>query len=223
MTRNDAIRLDTGFDSAARIMRCRVYQFRWKGTMRKLVEITFMSLDGVIDARDLTTHAQRYFAGDTQHDRYQKEHLFAADMLLLGRATYEHLSAAYLEMGKTGKGAPTDFVERMNSIPKLVASSTLQDASWNATIVRGDVGKRVREVKADAGGDIVKYGNGVLDRALFSEDLIDVFCVIVYPFLLGHGTRLFDKVDRPTHLRLTAEHRFDSGTMVLEYTRGERE
>jgi dihydrofolate reductase len=62
----------------------------------------------------------------------------------------------------------------------------------------------------------VKYGNGVLDRVLFTEDLIDVFCVIIYPFLLGHGTRLFDKVDRPTHLRLTAEHRFDSGTMVLE-------
>jgi dihydrofolate reductase len=162
--------------------------------MRRLVEITFMSLDGVIDAPDLTNHAERYFTGDVQHDRYQKEHLFAADMLLLGRATYEHLSAAYLEMGKTGKGAATDFVERMNSIPKLVASSTLQDASWNATIIHGDVGKRVREVKEQAGGDIVKYGNGVLDRVLFTEDLIDVFCVIVYPFLLGHGTRLFVSV-----------------------------
>src|SRR4051812_36593758 len=72
----DAIRLDTGLDSAARIVRGPIYHFRWKGTMRKLVEITFMSLDGVIDAPDLTTHAQRYFAGDAEHDRYQKEHLF---------------------------------------------------------------------------------------------------------------------------------------------------
>jgi dihydrofolate reductase len=190
--------------------------------MRQLVEITFMSLDGVIDAPDLTNHAQRYFSGDAQHDRYQKDHLFAADTLLLGRGTYEHLSAAYTAMEKTGRGAPMDLVKRMNSIPKLVASSTLKQTSWNATVISGDIGKRVREVKAQEGGDILKYGNGVLDRVLFAEDLIDVFCVIIYPFLLGHGTRLFDKVDRPKHLQLSAEHRFDSGTMVLEYTRSER-
>ncbi len=159
-------------------------------------------------------------SGDAQHDAYQKQHLFDADMLLLGRSTYEHLSVAYTETGKTGAGAPKDFVERMNDIPKIVASSTLQDASWNATIISGDVGKRIRELKAQPGRNIVKYGNGVLDRVLFGEDLIDEICVIIYPFLLGHGTRLFEKVGQPTHLTRTAEHRFDSGTVVVEYTRG---
>ncbi|MDB4891401.1 MAG: hypothetical protein JWL61_3256 [Gemmatimonadetes bacterium] len=124
--------------------------------MRKLVEITFMSLDGVIDSPEITSHAQRYLSGDAQHDRYQKDRLSAADMLLLGRNTYENLSKAYLGMAKSGKGGPADFVERMNSIPKMVASSTLQTASWNATIINGDIAQKVRGLKTQPGGDIVK-------------------------------------------------------------------
>lgn len=65
-------------------------------------------------------------------------------MLRLGRNTYENLSKAYLGMAKSGKGAPADFVERMNSIPKMVASSTLQTASWNATIINGDIAENAR-------------------------------------------------------------------------------
>src|SRR3954469_16012718 len=99
--------------------------------MRNLVEITFMSLDGVIDAPDITQEAQPYFLGDKQHDEYQKARLFAADGLLLGRATYERLSKAYVGMAQSGKGAPMELVERMNSIAKFVASTTLKEASWN--------------------------------------------------------------------------------------------
>src|SRR4051812_38247831 len=115
--------------------------------MRKLVEITFMSLDGVIDAPDIIQEAQAYFSGDRQHDDYQKERLFSADALLLGRATYEHLSTAYLGMAESGEGAPAEFVARMNSIPKFVASTTLSDASWNAHVLTGDIAEQVRSIK----------------------------------------------------------------------------
>ena len=185
--------------------------------MRKLIEITFTSLDGVMDAPDLTKEAQSYFSGDEQHDRYQKEHLFAADALLLGRGTYEQLSRAYTGMAKTGDGAPKEFVERMNGIPKFVASNTLTQASWNATVIRGDIAEEVRKIKAQPGKDIVKYGTGVLDRVLFGEGLVDRLCIIVYPFLLGHGTHLFERVDLTKHLHLSEVKRFESGTVVLEY------
>lgn len=188
--------------------------------VRKLIEITFMSLDGVIDAPDITQEARTYFSGDPEHDRYQKEHLFAADALLLGRKTYEQLSKAYIGMAKSGKGAPMDFVERMNSIPKFVASTTLENTAWNAAIIQGDVAEQVRTIKAQPGKDILKYGTGVLDRVLFGSRLIDMLCIIVYPFLLGHGTHLFEKVELTTHLHLSDVKRFDSGTMVLEYTPG---
>jgi len=177
-----------------------------------------MSLDGVIDAPDITQEARSYFSGDKQHDQYQKERLFSADALLLGRKTYEQLSKAYTGMAKSGKGAPMEFVERMNSIHKFVASSTLTEASWNAVIIRGDTAEQVRRIKEQPGKDIVKYGTGVLDRVLFGEGLIDMLCIIVYPFLLGHGTHLFETVDLTKHLHLSDVKRFESGAVVLEYT-----
>jgi dihydrofolate reductase len=186
--------------------------------MRKLVEVTFMSLDGVIDAPDIAKEAQPYFSGDKEHDLYQKDHLFAADTLLLGRKTYEQLSKAYLGMAKSGQGAPKEFVERMNSIHKFVASNTLKEASWNATIIPGHIAEEVRKIKEQPGKDIVKYGTGVLDRVLFERKLIDMLSIVVYPFLLGHGTHLFDKVELTTHLRLSDVKRFKSGTVVMEYT-----
>ena len=186
--------------------------------MRKLVEVTFMSLDGVIDAPDVAKEAQPYFSGDTEHDHYQKERLFAADALLLGRKTYEQLSKAYIGMAKSGQGAPMEFVERMNSIPKFVASTTLQNPSWNATVIPGQIAERVRQIKEQPGKDVVKYGTGILDRVLFDRRLIDMLCIVVYPFLLGHGTHLFDRVELTTHLRLSDVKRFESGTVVLEYT-----
>jgi dihydrofolate reductase len=177
-----------------------------------------MSLDGVIDAPDITQEAQPYFSGDKQHDQYQKERLLAADALLLGRATYEQLSKAYTGMAKSGQGAPKEFVERMNSIPKFVASTTLKKASWNAQVIQGDIAEQVKKIKEQPGRDIVKYGTGVLDRVLFGQGLIDSLCIIVYPFLLGHGTHLFERVELTTHLQLSDVKRFDSGTRVLEYT-----
>ena len=137
--------------------------------MRKLIEITFMSLDGVMDAPDIVQEAQPYFLSNKEHDAYQKERLFAADALLLGRKTYEGLSQAYLGIAKAGQGAPTDFVERMNSVPKYAASSTLKQASWNATVIHGDIVEEVRRIKEPPGKDIVKYGTGPLDRVLFGH------------------------------------------------------
>lgn len=185
--------------------------------MRKLIEITFMSLDGAMDAPDIVQEAQPYFLSDEEHDAYQKERLFAADALLLGRKTYEVLSKAYLSMAKTGEGAPMDFVDRMNTIPKYVASTTLKKASWNATVIQGDIGETVRRIKEQPGKGIVKYGTGPLDRVLFGQHLVDLLCLIVYPFVLGHGRRLFEGLELTTHLRLTDVKRFESGTVVLEY------
>jgi dihydrofolate reductase len=185
--------------------------------MAKLIEITFMSLDGVMDAPDIVREAQPYFMSNKEHDTYQKQRLFAADALLLGRKTYEVLSNAYLNMAKSGQGAPLDFVARMNSIPKYVASTTLREASWNTTVIQGEIAEEVRRLKDQLGKDLVKYGTGSLDRVLFGEHLVDLLCIVVYPFVLGHGMHLFEGLAVTTHLRLSDVKRFESGTMVLEY------
>ena len=71
--------------------------------------------------------------------------------------------------------ASTPFVDRMNSIPKYVASRTLKQASWNVTVIPGDVADFVADLKRRPGGAIVKYGNGPLDQLLMANNLIDEF------------------------------------------------
>ena len=186
-------------------------------TTRKLVEVTFMSVDGVIDAPDIVREARQYFSSSDEHSRYQHQILFAADALLLGRKTYETFAKAYLDMAKTGKGAPMAFVERMNGIPKFVASKTLKTADWNATVIRGDIAEEVRKIKSQPGQNIVKYGTGPLDRVLFGQRLVDLLCILVYPFALGHGTHLFEGLKPTMHLSLSDVKRWENGTVVLEY------
>ncbi|MFI5071207.1 MAG: dihydrofolate reductase family protein [Terriglobales bacterium] len=105
----------------------------------------------------------------------------------------------------------------MNSIPKYVASRTLKKASWNASVIHGDIADEVRKLKSQPGKDIVKYGTGLLDRVLFAQRLVDLLCIIVYPFLLGHGTHLFEAFEPTMHLRLSDVKRFESGAVVIEY------
>jgi hypothetical protein len=83
-----------------------------------------------------------------EHNDYAKRLLFAADALLLGRVTYEGLSGAYPTMTGGDPGAPADFIDRMNSIPKFFASTTLRDITWNATVIDGDVASFLADFKS---------------------------------------------------------------------------
>ncbi len=187
--------------------------------MRKLIEVTFQSINGVIDAPDIVQEAQPYFLSDPEHNQYARERLFAADALLLGRKTYDAFAESYPRMAATAQGVPNDFVDYMNSIPKYVASTSLQSATWNATILKGDIASEVRKLKEQPGKDIVKYGTGQLDQVLFSHDLVDLLCVEIYPFLFGHGTRLFEGIEITKHLNLSDVRRLKNGTVILEYSR----
>jgi dihydrofolate reductase len=175
--------------------------------MRKLIESTHVALGGETDPLDW---AFPYL--DDEHMRYATEVLDGADALLLGRRTYEGLSAAYPAM------ASSPFVDRMNSIPKFVASRSLRSASWNATVIAGDVVDFVADLKRQPGGDIVKYGNGPLDRALMSDNLIDEFHLLLTPVAAGSGKHLFEEIPDAPHLSLADVRRFASGVLVLVYT-----
>jgi dihydrofolate reductase len=82
-------------------------------------------------------------------------------------------------MPKGEGGAPDEFIDRMNAIPKYVASTTFRETTWNATVIPGDVASFVAELKQQPGGNIVKYGNGPLDATLVAHGLIDEFHLLV--------------------------------------------
>jgi dihydrofolate reductase len=175
--------------------------------MRKLVESTFVTLDGVISAPQ--EWSPPYW--DDEHAGYARTLLFAADALLLGRATYENFAQAW--PSRTGG----DYSDRINSLPKYVASRTARDATWNATIIEGDVAEEVAKLKQQPGEDILKFGTGELDRTLLEHGLLDELHFWVFPVLAGSGQPLIEGIET-THLKLVDTTSFGSGIVVHTYT-----
>ena len=181
--------------------------------MRKLIESTHVSLGGEIGSPDW---AFPYL--NEEHIDYATRLLFAADALLLGRLTYEGLSAAYPTMTGGDSGIQNDFIDRMNTIPKYVASTTLREATWNATVIEGDVAAFVGALKQQTGGNIIKYGNGPLDVPLMENGLIDEFHLLITPVAIGRGQHLFESIDTAPALNLVDVTRFSNGVVLLVYT-----
>lgn len=176
--------------------------------MRKLVESTFVTLDGTIDQ----PHRWGPPYWDDEHNAYSEALAVECDALLLGRVTYEAFAQAWPAMEAAGD----ESAAPMNALPKYVASRTLTEATWNATIIQGDVAKEVARLKELPGKNILKYGTGELDRTLLEHRLVDEYHFWIFPVLAGSGQRLFDGVDL-THLGLARSTRFASGIVVMVY------
>jgi dihydrofolate reductase len=165
-----------------------------------------MSLDGVISAPQ--EWSPPYW--DDEHAQYANDLLFAADALLLGRKTYEGFVQAW-------PGREGGYADRINAMPKYVASRTLEPggADWNATILEGDAAEAVASFKAQPGENILKFGTGELDRTLVEHGLVDEFHLWLFPEVVGSGDRLFEGIT--TTLKLAHATTFASGIVVLRY------
>jgi dihydrofolate reductase len=174
---------------------------------------TFLTLDGVMqapgDAGEFERGGWQLQFFDEGAGAIAKDGLFAADALLLGRVTYEHFAAAW-----PGMTDEEGFAERMNSMPKFVASTTLTDAEWNATIIR-NVRADVARLKQQH--DLLVMGSGRLAQALREHDLVDEYEMWIHPILLGAGERLFEDTAETNALALTDTKTTDRGVTVLTY------
>ena len=190
--------------------------------MRKLSVSALVSLDGVIQdpggfgETEYGGWANPYFTDYAQAESLH--HLRASDYFLIGRHTYELLHKAW---GGIKHGA---YLQRMNEIPKLVASTTLSGPlKWNATVIEGDVATAVAELKQQPGGGIEVYGSATLVQTLMEHDLIDEYRIAVHPIVLGHGTTLFPQPGVATTLQLAGARTLDSGVVNLTYVRAEKD
>ena len=181
--------------------------------MRKLIEATHVSLGGEVGSLDW---AFAYL--DEEHNRYSRDLLASADALLLGRKTYEGLSVAYPPMEATAEGVFGDFVHRMNTIPKHVATTTLTDLDWNAEPIAGDFVEFVRTLKAQPGKNIIKYGTGPLDALLLEHNLVDEYHFWLAPVAVGSVKQhLFEDISGAPQLTLLGLTQFGSGVVALRY------
>jgi dihydrofolate reductase len=175
--------------------------------MRKVKLAMYVSLDGVVEEPGWTMPFW-----EDQLSALQRDYLLSSDALLLGRVTYQGFAAAWPTMEDTG-----DFGEKMNTMPKFVASRTLQDAEWNASIMEGEVPVAVAALKDLPGQDLLIYGSGQLVDELTHHDLIDEYRLMVHPVVVGSGKRLF--IDAaPITLKLADSVTTETGVVVATYT-----
>jgi dihydrofolate reductase len=176
--------------------------------MRKLKLAMYVSLDGVVENPAWTGP----FWND-ELSKLQADYLFASDALVLGRVTYEGFAASWPGMEEsTG-----EFGKKMNSMPKYVASRTLDEAEWNATIIKGDLAAEVAKLKQEPGADLLIYGSGDLVDELTRQRLIDEYRLMIHPVVVGSGKRLFNDLPATT-LSLVDTTTTDTGVAVLTYT-----
>ena len=191
--------------------------------MGKLVVSEFVTLDGVMEdpgGAEGFAHggwAFRFERGP-EGDRFKLEEVLAADSLLLGRKTYEGFAEAW-----PGRTDEAGFADKMNAMPKLVVSSTLEHADWNnSTLIRGDVAAEVATLKEQAGGDILVAGSRQLVGTLMRHDLVDEYRLMVFPVVLGSGKRLFEDGGEQPRAFEVVEAR-PSGDVVLITLRRQRD
>lgn len=178
----------------------------------------YLSLDGVgEDPGRIGAFEQRGWIipfYDDELATYMSDQLAASDALLLGRTTYE----GFVTVWPARSGDPIG--DRMNSLPKLVASTTLRGPlEWNATVLEGDVGEEVRKLKQRPGRNILIYGSGRLVHTLMQLDLIDAYQLMIVPVALGSGERFFKDGHDPTTLSLSDVSTTSTGVVVCTYQR----
>lgn len=175
--------------------------------MRKIIESTLMSVDGVV-GNPAAWGVMDYRDGEVQREALRR--LSGCDAMLMGRRTYEDFAAVWPPQ-------TTDLADRVNSISKFVFSSTLEKADWNnSTIVRGDVVAQVTKLKQRDGQDLVIYGHGLLGQTLLEHGLLDELQLSIHPLLAGSGTQLF-RVGGKRPLKLVSAKTFGTGVVVLSY------
>jgi len=171
--------------------------------MNRVIVIEFMSLDGVIQDPDGNEGfrqggwAFRYGPEPVTNDPFALGEVLDAGALLLGRRTWEMFA-------KIWPGRDDPFSSQMNAMPKLVVSRSLERAAgWkNSTVVQGDLAAAVQERKRAQ--DILVMGSASLVRTLMASDLVDEYRLMVFPLILGEGTRLFPDGTAPVNLALAS-------------------
>ncbi|GAK11210.1 dihydrofolate reductase family protein [Geomicrobium sp. JCM 19039] len=181
--------------------------------MRKIISQMMISLDGFIEGlnQELNWHHV-----DDEYHKYTEEMLYSVDAILYGRKTYQHMKNFW----------PTEFAiekfpaiaERMNNLPKIVFSSTLNDVDWNdTTLIKEKVNDYLMELKQQPGKDLVILGSSDFVSFLTNINLVDEYQVIVNPVILGGGKPYFKNITDCKLLKLVRAKVFKSGNVLLCY------
>lgn len=183
--------------------------------MRPLIVSAFLTLDGVMEAPGgEPTHPHSGWVAPFHAEEqltYKFNEVVEAETLLIGRVTYESFAGAWPD-----RDGP--FADRMNEMPKLLASTTVTTPAWNNTrVLEGDVVTAVRAEKEGDGGPILVNGSCTLVHTLLGAGLVDVLRIQLFPVSIGAGLRLFPDEQTKHDFTLAQCTPFATGVLALEY------
>jgi dihydrofolate reductase len=184
--------------------------------MGKIIISDNVSLDGVIQdpAGDEGFRVGGWvgvIAGRPELAKVTLDEALGTQALLLGRRSYQWLAARW--PSRTGA-----LADRLNSLPKYVVSSTLEDLDWNnSTVLKGDVVTDVSKLKQELNGEIQVPASFQLTRTLVEHDLVDELRLKIFPVVLGAGERLFGETSDKKPMRLINARTLGDGIVFLTY------
>lgn len=184
--------------------------------MRKIIVFNQVTLDGYfVDKNGDMRWAHK---NDDEWNAFVADNAKGEATLLFGRITYE-MMASFWPTPNAIESVPL-VAERMNSLPKVVFSRTLDKASWNNTkLVKGDLAAEIRKMKSEPESDMVIMGSGSIVAQLAEEGLIDEYQIALNPIVLGKGRTMFDGIKEKLNLKLTRTRAFANGNVFLCYER----
>ncbi|MCG5469251.1 dihydrofolate reductase family protein [Micromonospora sp. LAH09] len=185
--------------------------------MAKVISTLFISADGVAEI-DPAWHFP-YF--DENMGRAVSEDYDTADVLLIGRETYDSFAGAWPDREAAG-GDDASFAKQLGDVRKVVVSRQSLDLPWrNSELIQGDLLDAVASLKADAGvRGILIPGSISVVQQLLAAGLVDELRLLVHPVAARKGRRLFDEGDAAYHLRLVATEAFPTGVLRVIYAPG---
>jgi len=178
--------------------------------MRQVVNVTHISLDGVMERME-DWHFD--YLDDPDLDSFFWESLATCDTLVLGRRTYEGFAEAW----PSGTG---EIADKLNSMRKYVASTTMTTAEWNnTTVLNGDLAAELSRIKQEPGENIITYGFGPVARTMMEHGLLDEIHIGVNPVLAGKGdvSEMLIREGTLARLQLTNTRPLSSGVVMLSY------
>lgn len=178
--------------------------------MRKLINSTYVTLDGVIDNPMWTVP---YF--DDEAAAFAGSQTEAADAMLMGRVTYDGMSAAWTTRDESD---PATGAAYFNNVKKYVASTTLTDPTWkNTEVLAGDLVTAVTALKAQEGKDIIQYGYGTVTAQLVAAGLVDEVRFWIHPILAGGASLTVPLPEVRTAFELAGTKVLKSGVIIASY------
>lgn len=181
--------------------------------MRKVIAFENVTLDGFFAGPNGEID---WFKRNEEMAKYAIEGASTESIILLGRVTYE-LMAGYWPSASPPAEDPI-LIDKMNNLPKIVFSKTLEKAEWsNTRLIKDNIAKEIQKMKQQPGKDMVILGSGSIVQTFTNLGLIDEYQLLVHPVVLGSGKPLFKDIKDRINLKLVKTKTFSSGNILLVY------